>query len=154
MDSTVKEIVAKVKKALDADPTSIVAGEMRNGLPEASCGVAEWDLFLSSVNGGRFGAFDIWSVEELDMNQVFASVMPGGQHEWLVIGQMIYDPIGLNRTSGEVVCFAEGREPIALGSVETFATDYLLGKAYSTVIPNSQQDEWWKVLREAQVVED
>jgi hypothetical protein len=36
MDSTVKEIVAKVKKALDADPTSIVAGEMRNGLPEAS----------------------------------------------------------------------------------------------------------------------
>jgi hypothetical protein len=88
------------------------------------------------------------------MNQVFASVMPGGQHEWLVIGQMIYEPIGLNRTSGEVVCFAEGREPIALGSVETFATDYLLGKAYSTVIPNSQQDEWWKVLREAQVVED
>jgi hypothetical protein len=67
---------------------------------------------------------------------------------------MIYEPIGLNRTSGEVVCFAEGREPIALGSVETFATDYLLGKAYSTVIPNSQQDEWWKVLREAQVVED
>jgi hypothetical protein len=153
MDSAAKEIVAKVRKALDAAPASIVAGELRNGLPEASCGVAEWDLFLSNINGGRFGAFDIWSLEELDMNQVFASVMPGGQHDWLVIGQMIYEPIGLNRASGEVVCFPEGREPMGLGIVGMFATNYLLGKAYSTVIPNSEQDEWWNVLREAQVLD-
>ena len=95
-----KEIVVKVRRALDANPASIVAGDLRKGLPNACRGVAEWDLFLSDINGGRFGAFDIWSLEELDMNQVFASVMPGDRDHWLVIGQMIYEPIGLNRTSG------------------------------------------------------
>ena len=154
MDSKTQALIAKVSNTLDADPASIVAGELRTGVSNPSSGVAEWDSFLSDVNGGRFGSFDIWSVEELQMNQVFASAMPGGEDHWLVIGQMIYEPIGVNRKSGEIVCFPEGREVIELGDVRSFVADFLLGNSYAKVIPNSEQDEWWQVLRSSSVLSD
>lgn len=138
-----------IRRLLCFDPARIVAGDLRQGSQNPSSGIPKWDEFLAIVNGARVGAFDIWSNEELPDNQFYASTMTGGQNQWLVIGQFLYEPIALNRVTEAIVCFPKDGCSIALGDIDHFVADILFGRQYREFVPNVEQDSWWALIQDA-----
>jgi len=136
--STIKRI-AVIRGILRADPATVVAGDLRPGSHNPSSGVQTWDEFLAIMNGGSQGAFDIWSNEELPENQFYATTMPGGRNRWLVIGQLLYEPIALNRATAEIRYFPEAGDSVVFGDIDRFVGDILLGNKYCQVVPKGDR---------------
>ena len=151
--STIKRI-GVIRGILRADPATLVAGDLRPGSQNPSSGVKKWDEFLAIMNGGRQGAFDIWSNEELPDNQFYANTMPGGRNRWLVIGQLLYEPIGLNRATAEIRYFPAAGDSVVFGDIDRFVGDILFGHKYCEVVPKGDRDSWWTVIQEADRIAD
>lgn len=133
--------------ALSSHPEGMVAGDVRQPEPTAATGVALWDEFLRAADGGRFGSIDLWSNKELAGNQYVAADMPGGAHAWLVVGQVLYEPLAVSRATNEVVLFPRDGQPRTLGEIDHFISYYLLAYGYADIIPDAAQDAWWQVLQ-------
>ena len=146
MNETLRNRIAELREKLENDPVGVVAGEFRKPNASASSGVALWDQFLTEADGGRFGSIDIWSFAELDQNQFYTSQMPGGSDAWLVIGQILYEPLAISRETNKVVCYPQNGEPRDLGEIDRFLIHNAFGVGYAEIIPDAEQEEWWRVL--------
>lgn len=154
MDRRTVQKLALIRRRLSADPSRIVAGRLHEGCAEAESGVAEWDQVLAILNGGNCGVFDLWSTEELAGNQFYSATMPGAREEWLVIGQLTYEPIAVNRRTGRMVCFPADGPSLELGDIRHFVADFLFGERYKEVVADVEQDPWWQLLKEVNRVID
>jgi hypothetical protein len=112
----------------------------------ANTGVEPWDRFLAEADGGRFGSIDLWSADELDQKQFYASEMPGGSGAWLVIGQILYEPLAVSRETNQVVLYARNCEPKDLGEIDYLLAHTVFGDGYASVIPDAEQEEWWQLI--------
>ncbi|MFN8856037.1 MAG: hypothetical protein ACK50P_10750 [Planctomycetaceae bacterium] len=146
MSLEIIERIELIRALLRVDPSKIVAGKLREGCAKASSGLPEWDQFLTISNGGNCGVFDLWSNEDLPRNQFYSSLMPGTQSDWLVIGQLMYEPIAVNRKTQQVVCFPDNAVSHDLGPISHFVADFLFGRRYAEVVPNVEHDPWWHLL--------
>lgn len=146
MNERLKDRIHQLRARLARGSAGIVAGEIRPPNPSAGTGVENWDQFLAEADGGRFGSIDIWSLDELDKNQFYAIDMPGGQRAWLVVGQILYEPVAVSRKTGEVVLHPQNGKVRDLGDTDQFLTHVVFGDGYVDVIPDGYQDEWWSVI--------
>ncbi|WP_179033140.1 hypothetical protein [Paenibacillus kribbensis] len=151
-------ILQKVREGLNSDPDGIIYGELNVGKKDINNdnpNLQQYFHFLKEANGGRFGGIDLWSYSELDSNQYRVSDLNGGIKKWIEIGQIIYEPLVINKQSGEVYHFYQGHlEDMGhnLGMFNSFIIDYVFGNKYEKIVPDSHSDEWYQFLKRIELV--
>lgn len=156
MNDHLKNILNRVRERLESNPKGIVIGQIRNscndpGIEDRNSVLAEYIEFLKECDGASFGEIDIFSLSELSRNQFYVETLKGGKEDWLFIGLILYEPIVINKTSGNV--YRLYRDVItstpeeSFGSFNNFLVEFALGQKYLDIVPVDHEDEWMSFLR-------
>lgn len=155
MTPILKDKIAHAKAALAADPMGLLAGDIHASAQIQTISIDNrWQLFgdlLAEADGGRFGSIDIWSHTEYESKQYASIDFPGGQERWLIIGQLLYEPIALEAGTGRLCLFRRdgNKNGEDLGAFDAFFTDVVFGARYAEIVSDGDQDEWWSILSAA-----
>lgn len=136
------------RERLRSDPEGPIAGDLPPGYHGSLEGFhPAYADFLRVCDGGRFGEIDLWAGDELGGNQYLVSSIPGGASRWLVIGQVLYQPLALERSTSQLTLFdTEGLEARALGDLDKFLEGLLSAQGYLAVTQAEEPDEWSRLL--------
>ena len=148
---TLETIITHYRNRLASLPNAILIGEIPKGAesipPEVLQLIAPvHSAFLKLCNGGSFGDIILWSAEELLENQYR---VPAEQPFWYEIGQLLYEPLFLDKHS-QCVIFPtdvyEGIEGIEV-DFDTFTREYIFGSKYKEkIIGYDNEDDDWSVF--------
>ena len=136
-------------------PDAILIGEIpesaKNISPEVLQLIAPAHCaFLKLCNGGSFGDIILWSTEELLDNQYR---VPAEQPSWYEIGQLLYEPLFLDKDTQHVIFPADSYEGIEEINIDfnTFVSEYIFGNKYKEKIIgyNNAEDDWSGFLKES-----
>lgn len=158
MNEDIKKMLDRLKEALNEDPSTIVFGKLNNGITgiqeeEDSLRLGKYYDLLKLTNGARCGDIDLWSYSELERNQYVLSDMQDDKASWLSIGQILYEPLIMNRFDGTVYRLDEdGTTMYGLGELEFFLNDVVFGSGYCKVIPDSEEDDWFLFLKKKGII--
>ncbi|ANY67523.1 hypothetical protein BBD42_14350 [Paenibacillus sp. BIHB 4019] len=153
MDEKLLSIIRKLRGNLLDEPESIIYAEINEGNTKIITDndyLKEYYDFLREADGARCGMFDLWSFGELSKHQFRISDFSGAEEKWIEIGQVLYEPVVINKESGQVYLFnqeepdTEGRD---LGSVSNFLANYVFGPQYGELVPNADSEEWYLFLK-------
>ena len=150
-------IIAHYRNRLASLPDAIIIGEIPEGTenipPEVLQLIAPvHSAFLKLCNGGSFGDIILSSVEELLENQYR---VPSEQPSWYEIGQLLYEPLFLDKHS-QCVIFPtdvyEGIEGIEV-DFDTFTREYIFGSKYKEKIIgyDNEDDDWSAFLSNSSI---
>lgn len=150
MNSNLKLLIKSVKKSLEIEPNNMMIGDLNEGWNEVNNFIHL--SYLSEFNGGRCGSIDLWSMDKLSSNQYRLSAL--NQNEWLEIGQVLYEPLVLNKTSGEVYLMDEDveKKKASFKDIEYFLSNYVFGQRYKEIIPEGEKDEWYIFLEKFNLI--
>ena len=148
---TLETIITHYRNRLVALPDAILIGEIPKGaeniLPEVLQLIAPAHCaFLKLCNGGSFGDIILWSTEELPDNQYR---VPAEQPLWYEIGQLLYEPLFLDKYTQHVIFLADSYEGIEEIDVDfdTFVKEYVFGSKYKEkIIGYANADDDWSVF--------
>ena len=141
-------IITHYRNHLAALPDAILIGEIPKGAenipPEVLQLIAPAHCaFLKLCNGGSFGDIILWSTEELLDNQYR---VPANQTSWYEIGQLLYEPLFLDKDTQHVIFPADSYEGIEEIDVDfnTFVSEYIFGNKYKEKIIGygNAEDDW------------
>ena len=148
---TLETIIAHYRSRLASLPDAILIGEIPEGAESIPPEVLQYitpvhSAFLKLCNGGSFGDIILWSVEELLENQYS---VPSEQPSWYEIGQLLYEPLFLDKHTQYVIFPAdvyEGIEGIEV-AFDTFIREYIFGSKYKEkIIGYDNEDDDWSVF--------
>ena len=154
---SLETIIAHYRNRLVSLPDAILIGEIPEGAESISPEVLQYitpvhSAFLKLCNGGSFGDIILWSVEELLENQYS---VPSEQPSWYEIGQLLYEPLFLDKHS-QCVIFPtdvyEGIEGIEV-DFDTFVREYIFGNKYKEKIIDydNENDDWSAFLNDSSI---
>lgn len=154
MNNKLRNIIEKIRNEFSKDPSLIMIGEMNDGLKsetrKALC-IKPYCDFLEVCNGARCGIIDLWSDEDIENNQYRVTDLIGGSDNWICIGQILYEPLVFNLKDEQVYLFFQGHEreikESCFGEFDTFLLNYVFGKRYRELMPNTVNDEWYDFLK-------
>ena len=141
-------LITHYRNCLVALPDAILIGEIPEGAESIPQEVSDWgapahSAFLRLCNGGSFGDIILWSVEELLDNQYR---VPSDQPSWCEIGQLLYEPLFLDKDTQHVIFPADSYEGIEEIDVDfdTFVKEYIFGSKYKEkIIGYDDTDDDW-----------
>ena len=148
---TLETIIAHYRSRLASLPDAILIGEIPDGAESIPPKVLQLIApahcsFLKLCNGGTFGDIILWSAEELLENQYH---IPAEQPSWYEIGQLLYEPLFLDKHTQYVIFPAdvyEGIEGIEV-DFDTFIREYIFGSKYKEkIIGYDNEDDDWSVF--------
>ena len=141
-------IITHYRNRLVALPDAILIGEIPEGAKNISPEVLQLIApahcaFLKLCNGGSFGDIILWSTEELLDNQYR---VPADQSSWYEIGQLLYEPLFLDKHTQHVIFPSDSYEGIEEIDVDfnTFVSEYIFGNKYKEKIIgyDNAEDDW------------
>ena len=154
---SLETIITHYRNRLVALPDAILIGE----IPEAAENIPPEVLqliapahcaFLKLCNGGSFGDIILWSTEELLDNQYR---VPANQSSWYEIGQLLYEPLFLDKDTQHVILPADSYEGIEEIDVDfnTFISEYIFGNKYKEKIIgyDNTNDDWSVFLNNSSI---
>ena len=145
---TLETIITHYRNRLATLPDAILIGEIPEGAenipPEVLQLIAPAHCaFLNLCNGGSFGDIILWSTEELLDNQYR---VPVEQPSWYEIGQLLYEPLFLDKHTQQVIFPADSYEGIEEINIDfdTFVKEYIFGNKYKEKVIgyDSEEDDW------------
>lgn len=145
MTPEIERRITRIRRVLAADPSRVVAGSLNPAVAPPPTVWAPYADFLAVADGGRFGEVDLWSVAELPTNQWAAERMPGGVDTWITIGQVVYEPIGMQH-DGSVTLFPDHQTPVVLGMLDEFLLR-VTGDDYRTIYDGAGESPWCDILQ-------
>ena len=154
---TLETIITHYRNRLATLPDAILIGEIPEGAenipPEVLQLIAPAHCaFLKLCNGGSFGDIILWSVEELLENQCR---VPTEQPSWYEIGQLLYEPLFLDKHTQCVIFPADVYEEIESIEVDfdTFIREYIFGNKYKEKIIgyDNEDDDWSAFLSDSSI---
>ena len=145
---SLETIIIHYRNRLASLPDAILIGEIPEGAKSIPPQMLKYiapvhSAFLKLCNGGSFGDIILWSVEELLENQYR---IPAEQPSWYEIGELLYEPIFLDKHT-QCVIFPtdvyEGIEGIEV-DFDTFVREYIFGYKYKEKIIgyDNEDDDW------------
>ena len=153
MNDNLIKIIDLAKQKLKETPGSILFGDLAKGedkIPDH----LNWPIyseFLKICNGARCGDIDFWSINDLSQNQFYVTAMEGGQEVWLCIGQVLYEPLMLNKQDKKVYLLRKDElDNVPIFCFESFSDlilYYVFGKGYRDIVPDAENDEWYIFLK-------
>jgi len=141
-------IITHYRNRLATLPDAILIGEIPEGAenipPEVLQLIAPAHCaFLKLCNGGSFGDIILWSTEELLDNQYR---VPAEQPSWYEIGQLLYEPLFLDKHTQQVILPADSYEGIEEINIDfdTFVKEYIFGNKYKEKVIgyDNAEDDW------------
>ena len=145
---TLETIITHYRNRLATLPDAILIGEIPEGAENMPSEVLQHIAsahcaFLKLCNGGSFGDIILWSTEELLDNQYR---VPAEQPSRYEIGQLLYEPLFLDKHTQQVIFPAnsyEGIEEINI-DFDTFVKEYIFGNKYKEKVIgyDSEEDDW------------
>ena len=103
----------------------------------------------------RCGSIDIFGADIIQDYQFMVNNIPGGNDKWLYIGQILYEPVVINKIDSKVYRFFRGNEDIntadCLGLFDEFLLNYVFGDKYAEIVPDAEDDEWYRFLKKIKV---
>ncbi|MFJ5789242.1 hypothetical protein ACIP9G_04080 [Lysinibacillus sp. NPDC093197] len=159
MYEEIEKIIDCLKEGLKEDLTSIVFGKLNYGIGEMSeintLKLGEYYNLLRLTNGARCDDIDLWSYSELEKNQFVLSNIQDEKESWLSIGQILYEPLIINRFNGNVYKYIVDEDSmICFGKFNFFLKNSVLGSGYCNIIPNSENDDWFLFLKKNGIISD
>ena len=154
---SLETIIAHYRNRLVSLPDAILIGEIPEGAESISPEVLQYitpvhSAFLKLCNGGSFGDIILWSVEELLENQYS---VPSEQPSWYEIGQLLYEPLFLDKHSQCVIFPTDVYEGIEGMEVDfdTFVREYIFGSKYKEKIIgyDNEDDDWSAFLSNSSI---
>ena len=148
---TLETIIAHYRSRLASLPDAILIGEIPEGAESIPPKVLQLIApahcsFLKLCNGGTFGDIILWSAEELLENQYH---IPAEQPSWYEIGQLLYEPLFLDKHTQHIIFptdVYEGIEGIEV-DFDTFVREYIFGNKYKEkIIGYDNEDDDWSVF--------
>ena len=160
MKKELAEMINNIRQKLEEDPSSIIyaqiKGRCESEMRDAFCTNEYYD-FLKESNGARFGIIDFCNFERMEGIQFRVTDLPGAEKEWLCIGQILYEPLVMNRKSKLLYLYFQGneddKEPIYFGQFDDFLANYVFGAKYAEIVPNCDEDDWYAFLKENKYIE-
>jgi len=152
---SLETIIIHYRNRLASLPDAILIGEIPEGAenipPEVLQLIAPAHCaFLKLCNGGSFGDIILWSTEELPDNQYR---VPAEQPSWYEIGQLLYEPLFLDKHTQHVIFPANSYEGIEEIDVDfdTFVKEYIFGSKYKEKIIgyDNEDDDWSAFLSDS-----
>ena len=148
---SLETIITYYRNRLVALPDAILIGEIPEGAenipPEVLQLIAPAHCaFLKLCNGGSFGDIILWSTGELPDNQYR---VPADQSSWYEIGQLLYEPLFLDKHTQHVIFSADSYDGIEKIDVDfdTFVKEYIFGSKYKEkIIGYDNADDDWSVF--------
>lgn len=156
MDSQLKRTIDQVKEVLMQDHDSIVYGQLHAGIGYILSDfphLRQYYDFLGISNGARCGVIDLWSYEKLNKNQYRMTSWVNDVSDWLEVGQILYEPLVINRKSGLLYVLKEEeyiKEEENIGEWNDFLFNYVFGDKYYSIAAGV--DDWWLLLKRLQSV--
>ena len=154
---SLETIITHYRNRLVALPDAILIGEIPEGAKNISPEVLQLIApahcaFLKLCNGGSFGDIILWSTEELLDNQYR---VPANQSSWCEIGQLLYEPLFLDKDTQHVIFPADSYEGIEEIDVDfnTFISEYIFGNKYKEKIIgyDNEDDDWSAFLSDSSI---
>ena len=154
---TLETIITHYRNCLVALPDAILIGEIPEGAKNISPEVLQLIApahcaFLKLCNGGSFGDIILWNTEELLDNQY---CVPANQSSWYEIGQILYEPLFLDKHTQHVIFPADSYEGIEEIDVDfnTFVSEYIFGNKYKEKIIgyDNANDDWSVFLNNSSI---
>ncbi|WP_454958924.1 hypothetical protein [Capnocytophaga sputigena] len=154
---TLETIITHYRNRLAALPDAILIGEIPEGAENIPSEVLQLIApahcaFLKLCNGGSFGDIILWSTEELLDNQYR---VPADQSSWYEIGQLLYEPLFLDKDTQHVIFPTDSYEGIEEIDVDfnTFVSEYIFGNKYKEKIIgyNNDEDDWSVFLNNSSI---
>lgn len=157
MNTELMQNIFRAKHLLEANPTNMSFGIIGEGTDEdelqrnetlfASAGkqLAEYTDFVKKVSYFSLGSIVLFEFTRIRNFQNLLNFLPEWETQWLCIGKIMAEPIGINREDGRVYWFSEipyNDEGTDLGSFPQFLKTYVFGPKYAEVIPGPDEDEW------------
>ena len=145
---TLETIITHYRNRLATLPDAILIGEIPEGAENMPSEVLQLIApahcaFLKLCNGGSFGDIILWSTEELLDNQYR---VPAEQPSWYEIGQLLYEPLFLDKHTQQVIFPADSYEGIEEINIDfdTFVKEYIFGNKYKEKVIgyDSEEDDW------------
>ncbi|MFE6076989.1 hypothetical protein ACFVQB_21225 [Paenibacillus sp. NPDC057886] len=153
MNSQLKNVIEQVNEALVQDDDSIIYGEINSGIEVINADtphMRQYYDFFGISNSARCGGIDFWSYEELNKNQYRLTSWMDDVGDWLEVGQVLYEPLVINRNSGLLYVLKE-EEGIQveenMGEWDDFLFNYVFGNGYRSILPGVDVDEWYLLLK-------
>ena len=145
---TLETIIIHYRNRLASLPDAILIGEIPKGAKSIPQKVSQYiapvhSAFLKLCNGGSFGDIILWSTEELPDNQYR---VPANQSSWYEIGQLLYEPLFLDKHTQHVIFPADSYDGIEEIDVnfDTFVKEYIFGSKYKEkIIGYANADDDW-----------
>ena len=151
---TLETIIAHYRNRLASLPDAILIGEIPEGAKSIPPQMLKYiapvhSAFLKLCNGGSFGDIILWSVEELLENQYR---VPAEQPSWYEIGQLLYEPLFLDKHTQSVIFPANVYEGIEV-DFDTFVREYIFGNKYKEKIIgyDNEDDDWSAFLSDSSI---
>ena len=154
---SLETIITHYRNRLVALPDAILIGEIPEGAENIPPEVLQLITpahcaFLKLCNGGSFGDIILWSTEELLDNQYR---VPANQSSWCEIGQLLYEPLFLDKDTQHVIFLADSYEGIEEIDVDfdTFVKEYIFGSKYKEKIIgyDNANDDWSVFLNNSSI---
>lgn len=150
----VSESLEKMRQVISEEPDGIVAGDIPAGCQDELADLqSKWNSFaefLKLADGATLGSVDLWSHDHLPEQQYPVIDFPAGAARWLVVGQLLYEPLALEANTGALWLFRRNgpNEGEPLGSFDEFLLR-LLSEGYADVVADGAEDECWDLLAKA-----
>ncbi len=137
------EIIRHYRNRLSMLPDAPLYGDIPEGVDEIdgrleSFLTPEHKQFLLLCNGGSFGDIDLWNTEEI-LNEQYR-VPESSQDSIYEIGQVLYEPIFLNRINNHVTFSVDKQRDIPFS---IFVKEYMLGERYKYIFHNADMGDLW-----------
>jgi len=148
---SLETIIIHYRNRLASLPDAILIGEIPEGAESIPPEVLQYitpvhSAFLKLCNGGSFGDIILWSTEELLDNQYR---VPADQSSWYEMGQLLYEPLFLDKHTQHVIFSADSYDGIEKIDVDfdTFVKEYIFGSKYKEkIIGYANADDDWSVF--------
>lgn len=149
MNDELRNLIRRFRSALHSLDDGPRIGDIRPGNAANACKIESWRQVLTECDGGRFGAIDLWSADELPAYQ--QTVLPvDNAADYLTVGQILYEPISIERKTETLHWLPLRASPVSLGTPQHFLRHFAFGIGYGEIIPDADDDPWWQFLRSQQ----
>ena len=137
------QIVKHYRNCLSVLPDAPLYGNIPQGADKVSGQLdsfltLEHKQFLLLCNGGSFGDIELWSAEEILDKQY--RVPKNLQDSMYEVGQVLYEPIFLNRINNQVTFNVDGEKSVPFSS---FIEEYVFGEKYKYIFDDADIDDMW-----------